>query len=65
MKDERDEMEDWRKEKAEMEARLRNAQLKNLALEALIECVEEHYDIDVKKNFGGKASKNSKSGSES
>jgi hypothetical protein len=49
MKDERDQIEDIKKQKAALEARLAKAQLKNLALESLIECVEEHYHIDVKK----------------
>jgi hypothetical protein len=31
---------------------LAQAHLKNICFESLLECVEEHYQIDVKKNFG-------------
>lgn len=40
----------------ELEAALAQAHLKNLALEALLECVEAHYQVDVKRTFGPKGS---------
>jgi len=36
----------------ELESALAQAHLKELSLEALISCVNEQYQIDVKKNFG-------------
>jgi transposase-like protein len=57
MKDERDKLRELEKQKKELESALAQEHLRNLSLEALIESIEEHYGIDVKKNFGGKASK--------
>jgi transposase-like protein len=37
-----------------LESALAKAQVKNIALESLIESAEEHYQVDFKKNFGGK-----------
>ncbi len=56
MKDEKDKLRELEKEKKQLESALAQEHLKNLSLEALIESIEEHYGIDVKKNFGGKAS---------
>jgi hypothetical protein len=39
-------------QKQELESALAQAHLKELSLEALIGCVNERYQIDVKKNFG-------------
>src|SRR5688572_9327027 len=52
MKDEKDKVKELQRQKRELESALAQAHLKNLALESLIECVEEHYQVDVKKNFG-------------
>lgn len=57
MKDEKDKVKELEKEKRQLESALAQAHLKNLALEALIEAAEEHYKVDIKKNFGDKASK--------
>ena len=59
MKDEKDKVKELQRQKQELESALAQAHLKNLTLEALIECVEEHYDVDVKKNFGTQAYKKS------
>lgn len=59
MKDEKDRIKQLEKEKRELESALAQAHLKNLALESLIEVAEEHYQVDLKKNFGEKASKKS------
>jgi transposase len=56
MKEEKDKTRELERQKRELESALAQAHLKNICLESLIECVEEHYKIDVKKNFGGKAS---------
>lgn len=60
MKDEKDKLRELEKQKRELESALAQAHLKNMTLEALIECVEEHYEIDVKKNFGSKRPKKSR-----
>ena len=52
MKDEKDKVKELERQKRELESALAQAHLRNLALESLIECVEEHYQVDVKKNFG-------------
>lgn len=57
MKGEKDRLKELEKEKRELESALAQAHLKNIALESLIETIEEHYGIDVKKNFGGKVSR--------
>ena len=59
MKDEKDKIKELERQKRELESALAQAHLKNLSLEALIECVEEEYRIDVKKNFGARASQKS------
>lgn len=46
-------------EKQQLEHALAQAHLKLLVTESLLECVEEHYHIDVKKTFGTKAQKKS------
>jgi transposase-like protein len=61
MKDEKDKTKELERQKNELESALAQAHLKTLSLEALIESVEEHYKIDVKKNFGGRAFKKSSS----
>ena len=59
MKDEKDKVRELQRQKRELESALAQAHLKNLALESLIECVEEHYQVDVKKNFGTQVLKKS------
>jgi transposase-like protein len=54
MKGERDRIKELERQKRELESALAQEHLKNICLESLIECVEEHYQIDVKKNFGDK-----------
>lgn len=61
MKDEKDKFKELERQKRELESALAQAHLKNLCFEALVECVEERYHIDVKKTFGQKASKKSSS----
>ena len=57
MKDEKDRIKELEKQINELESALAKTQIKNIALESLVEVAEEHYRIDFKKNFGGKASK--------
>lgn len=52
MKDESDKLKELAKQKQHLESALAQAHLKIICLESTIECVEEHYNIDVKKNFG-------------
>lgn len=59
MKDEKDKIKELERQKRELESALAQAHLKNMSLEALIECVEEQYQVDVKKTFGQKGSKQS------
>lgn len=61
MKDEQDKIKELARQKRELESALAQTQLKVICLEALIETVEEHYHIDVKKTFGQKASPKPKS----
>ena len=57
MRNENDKIKELERQKRELESALAQAHLKNICLESLVECVEEHYSIDVKKTFGQKASK--------
>jgi transposase-like protein len=57
MKDEKEKIKELERQKKQLESALAQEHLKNICLESLIECVEEHYKIDVKKNFGEKGSK--------
>ena len=61
MRDEKDKLKELERQKRELESALAQSHLKNLCLEALIECVEERYEVDVKKTFGQKAQKKSSS----
>lgn len=61
MKDEKDRVKELERQKQELESALAQSQLKVLCLESLIESVEEHYNIDVKKNFGSKVSQKASS----
>jgi len=61
MKDEKDKLKELERQKRELESALAQSHLKNLCLEALIECVEERYEVDVKKTFGQKVQKKSSS----
>lgn len=57
MKGEKDKLKELERQKQQLESALAQAHLKNIMLESAIECVEEHYNIDVKKTFGDKLSK--------
>lgn len=61
MKDEKDKIKELERQKRELESALAQTQLKVICLESLIETVEEHYKVDVKKTFGQKASPKPKS----
>ena len=52
MKNERDKLKQQEQQIQQLESALAQSHLKNICLESMIECVEEHYQIDVKKNFG-------------
>lgn len=52
MKDETDKLKQQAQQIQQLESALAKAHLKTICLESLLECVEEHYQIDVKKNFG-------------
>ena len=52
MKGEKDKIKELEKQKQQLESALAQAHLKIITLESTLECVEEHYNIDVKKNFG-------------
>lgn len=56
MKSELGELKKLKKEKQELESALAQSHLKILCLESLVEATEEHYKIDLKKNFGAEAS---------
>lgn len=57
MKDEKDRVKQLEREKRELESALAQAHLRNIALQSLIEAAEEHFQVDIKKNFGEKASR--------
>ena len=54
MKDEKERIKELEKQVKGLESALAQSHVKNIALESLIECAEEHYQADLKKNFGGK-----------
>lgn len=60
MKDEKDRLKELEKKIRSLESALANEHVKNIVLESLIEVAEEHYKVDFKKNFGGKASQEAK-----
>ena len=53
MKDEKERIKELEKQVKGLESALAQSHVKNIALESLIECAEEHYQTDLKKNFGG------------
>jgi transposase len=57
MRDEKDRIKGLEKEIRKLKTTLADEHIKNIALESLIEVADEHYSIDIKKNFGGKESK--------
>jgi transposase len=59
MTNEKDRIKQLEEEKRQLESALAHAHLKNMALESLIEVAEKYYEVDLKKNFGEKASKRS------
>ena len=54
MKDEKEKVKELEKQVKVLESALAQSHVKNIALESLLECAEEHYQSDFKKNFGGK-----------
>jgi len=56
MKDEKDKLKELQQKNQQLESALAQTQLKLLVSEALLESVEAHYKIDVKKTFGLTAS---------
>ena len=54
MKDEKERIKELEKQVKGLESALAQSHVKNIALESLIECAEEHYQADFKKNFGVK-----------
>ena len=57
MKDEKDKLKELERKNRELESALAQSHLKNIALESVIESLEELYQIDAKKKFGTKVSK--------
>lgn len=57
MKDEKDKVKELERKNRELESALAQSHLKNIALESLVESLEELYGIDAKKKLGTKASK--------
>ena len=53
-KNESDKIKQLEQEKRQLESALAQTQVKLLAMETLIEVAEEHYHVDIKKNFGAK-----------
>ena len=64
MKDEEDRIKKLQKHIQKLESALANAHMKNVALESLIQCAQEYYRADFKKNFGGKQSQEDKESQE-
>jgi transposase-like protein len=56
MKDEKDKLKELQQKNQQLESALAQTQLKLLMAEAMIESVEAHYQINVKKTFGLTAS---------
>jgi transposase-like protein len=57
MSNEKDRIKQLEKEKRQLESALAQEHIKNLVLESVIEAAQEHYQVDLKKNFGEKAFK--------
>ncbi len=56
MKDEKDKLKELQRKNQELESALAQAHLKLLVYESLLESVEAHYQVNVKKTFGSTAS---------
>ncbi len=56
MKDEKDKLKELQSKNQQLESALAQAHLKLLVYESLIESVEAHYKVDVKKTFGSTVS---------
>jgi len=52
MKDEKDKVKELERKNQQLESALAQAHLNIICLESLIASVEEHYQVNVKKNFG-------------
>ena len=50
MKDEKERIKELEKQVKGLESALAQSHVKNIALESLLECAEEHYQADFKKN---------------
>ena len=55
MKDEQDKLKQLERQKQQLESALAQAHLKIICLESLLETVEDHYSIDIKKNSATQA----------
>ena len=56
MKDEKDRIKELEKQKQLLESALAQAHLEIICLESLVDCAEEHFQIDIKKKIGAKVS---------
>jgi transposase-like protein len=65
MKDEKDQFKELQRQNQKLESALAQAHLRLLMYECLVESVEAHYQIDVKKTFGSTASNTHSSKSKS
>jgi transposase len=65
MKDEKDKLKELQHQNQKLESALAQAHLRLLMYECLVESVETHYQIDVKKTFGSSASNTHSSKSKS
>jgi transposase-like protein len=65
MKDEKDKLKELQHQNQKLESALAQAHLRLLMYECLVESVEAHYQIDVKKTFGSSASNTRSSKSKS
>lgn len=54
MKNEADKIKQLKNEKQELESALAQAHVKIVCLESLVECAEQEFSVDLKKNFGTK-----------
>lgn len=54
MKNEADKLKQLKQEKQQLESALAHAHVKIISLESLIECAEQEFSIDLKKNSGSK-----------
>jgi transposase-like protein len=65
MKDEKDKLKELECQKKQLESALAQAHLKIICLESMIDCAEEHYQIDIKKKLDTTQSNKPSTGSKS